>query len=147
MRDTFVFYRSWLDVIEKKYGGRHDIKKSLYLAIIQYGITGEATYPAEDMFLMQVYAQIDSARAKHDARVEAGRKGGQAGKGSTKARPGNKNASKRKQTQPNDNVNDNDNVNGNVNVNNIITSSDMVPLEWDQSSDEELFSEDGWEEP
>jgi len=150
MRETFVFYKSWVDNIEENHGDDRDTKIALYLAIIKYGITGEKTFPAEKMFLQQTYSEIDFAQAAHDARVEAGRKGGQTGKGASKARPGNKNASKRKQTQPNVNVNDNDNVNGNVNVNNIITSSDMVPLEGDQSSDavsEVEFDEEGWQDP
>lgn len=139
--ESFVFYKSWVDIIEKKYGNKPDIKKKLYLAIIQYGIRKEATYPAEDMFLMQVYAQIDSAHAKHDARVEAGRKGGQNGKGDAKARPKNKNASKRKQTQPN--VNDNVNANVNANDNIINTSPGIGPSDEAQPVDDDY----DWRDP
>lgn len=128
MNDSFVFYKSWWDAIEEVHDGDDKTKQDLYIAIIKYGITGVKTFPCEKMFLMQTYAQIDAAKKKHSDRVNAGRVGGSSGLGASKARQGNKNASKRKQTQANDNVNGNvnENANDNVNVNDNIV---VMPLE------------------
>lgn len=107
-RDNFLFYASWLEIIEQNYKDDIDMQRELIHNIVLYGIRGEENYKTEKMFMQQAFAQIDSAKDKHNKRVDAGRKGGKSGKGESKKRYGNKNASK---TQPNDNVN--------VNVNNI----------------------------
>ena len=120
MNDSFVFYSSWLEIIENNYADDIDKQRELIHNIILYGIKGERRDNVERMFMQQTYAQIDSAQSKHNKRVEAGRKGGKTGYGAAKARYGNKNASK---TQANDNVNDNVNVNDNDNVNLHITPS------------------------
>lgn len=125
MNDSFVFYRSWLEIIEQEYTDAETREKLVY-AIVMYGVVGKKTYPAEKMFLKQCYAQIDSAIARHEKAVVNGKKGG--------APKGNKNASKgQKQAevdleQPNendnsnDNENDNSNDNSNENINNSIRS-------------------------
>ena len=119
MSKSFVFYESWWDNIEEVYEGRDEIKRDLYMAILRYGVTGKKTFPVERLFLQQLYSQIDVAQDKRKKRSEAGRKGGKNGTGESKARYGNKNASK---TQANENVNVNVNVNENDNDNNILTN-------------------------
>ena len=140
MRDSFVFYSSWLEIIENNYADDIDKQRELIHNIILYGIKGERRDNVERMFMQQTYAQIDSAQSKHNKRVEAGRKGGKTGYGAAKARYGNKNASK---TQANDNVNDNVNVNDNDNVNLHITPSVCAPpkaaqpsVSWEAKTDE-----------
>lgn len=140
MNDSFVFYSSWLEIIENNYADDIDKQRELIHNIILYGIKGERRDNVERMFMQQTYAQIDSAQSKHNKRVEAGRKGGKTGYGASKARYGNKNASK---TQANDNVNDNVNVNDNDNVNLHITPSVCAPpkaaqpsVSWEAKTDE-----------
>lgn len=140
MNDSFVFYSSWLEIIENNYADDIDKQRELIHNIILYGIKGERRDNVERMFMQQTYAQIDSAQSKHNKRVEAGRKGGKTGYGAAKARYGNKNASK---TQANDNVNDNVNVNDNDNVNLHITPSVCAPpkaaqpsVSWEAKTDE-----------
>lgn len=107
MRDSFVFYGSWLKIIESNYADDINKQRELIHSIILYGIKDEVHDDVERMFLQQSFAQIDAAQKKHQKRVDAGRKGGASGSGKAKARYGNKNASK---TQANDNVNDNVNL-------------------------------------
>ncbi len=140
MNDSFVFYSSWLEIIENNYADNIAKQRELIHNIILYGIKGERRDNVERMFMQQTYAQIDSAQSKHNKRVEAGRKGGKTGYGAAKARYGNKNASK---TQANDNVNDNVNVNDNDNVNLHITPSVCAPpkaaqpsVSWEAKTDE-----------
>lgn len=130
MSDSFVFYRSFDEVISQIPEPETQLK--FYKAIVDYGLNDTTTnfpYPLNLLFI-QMCASISSAKVKHDKRVEAGRNGGKSGKGDAKKRYGNENASKRKQsqanaskTQANDNVNDNVNVNDNDNVNLHITPS------------------------
>lgn len=136
MSDSFVFYKSWLEIIEGNYANDIGKQRELIHNIILYGIKGEQHDDVERMFLQQAFKQIDSAQEKHNRRVEAGRKGGKSGTGNAKKRYGNKNASK---TQANDNVNVNDNDNDNVinfTVNDSVvgTRLDAVPppqgFEW-----------------
>lgn len=115
-QQNFVFYLSWMRIIDEEYKDEQ-VKKNLVYAIVRYGLFGEKKYPCERLFLKQAFAQIDSAKALWSARVEAGRKGGLKGKGG--APKGNKNASKQKQTKANNsktkhNENDNENVNENT---------------------------------
>lgn len=124
MADNFLFYKSWWDII-KRHIADESKQNEMLRAIVQYGIDGTREFPSEIMFLEQTYVQIDSAKSKHDKRVEAGRRGGKAGVGKAKARYGNKNASK---TQPNENENENDNENVNENII-LITDSSHTHLE------------------
>ena len=139
---NFVFYKSWFDIITEQVQDRAK-QNELFRAIIEHGITGAAEFPSEVMFLKQAYVQIDSAKAKHQKRVEAGRKGGKAGRGKAKARYGNKNASK---TQPNDN--DNDNVNTNDSLSFVIIDNnpsgplpDGSPSDYREKLEDELGDE------
>lgn len=116
MNDSFVFYKSWLEIIEGNYANDIGKQRELIHNIILYGIKGEQHDDVERMFLQQAFKQIDSAQEKHNRRVEAGRKGGKSGTGNAKRRYGNKNASK---TQANDNVNDNVNENDNYHLHSV----------------------------
>lgn len=116
MNDSFVFYKSWLEIIESNYTNDIGKQRELMHNIILYGIKGEQHDDVERMFLQQAFKQIDSAQEKHNRRVEAGRKGGKSGTGNAKKRYGNKNASK---TQANDNVNDNVNENDNYHLHSV----------------------------
>lgn len=122
MADNFIFYKSWLDVIQK-YRTVEEQKEIIY-AIVQYGILGERNPIIIPEFMEQTFAQIDSAKDKHDKRVSAGKKGGQSGKGSLKARVGNKNASKTQANASKTQANENENVNENENENNILIEND-----------------------
>ena len=150
MSDSFVFYRSFDEVISQIPEPETQLK--FYKAIVDYGLNDTTTdfpYPLNLLFI-QMCASISSAKVKHDKRVEAGRNGGKSGKGDAKKRYGNENASKRKQsqanaskTQANDNVNDNVNVNDNDNVNLHITPSVCAPpkaaqpsVSWEAKTDE-----------
>lgn len=118
MPDSFVFYVSWLDNIKAEYPDDIDTQNKLIRRIVDYGLYGEKDFSSERMFMRSTYTQIDSAQTKHEKRVEAGRKGGQNGKGVSRNQ-GNDNAKKKNnsKTKANDNVNDNVNVNDNDNVN------------------------------
>lgn len=148
MNENFVFYASWLDIIMNNYADDTNMQKEIAFNILLYGIRGERNETVEKMFMQQVFAQIDSAKSKHEKRVEAGRAGGFAGKGISRNR-GNKNNSKNSKNSKakdgncpenssninnfknnsiafnsksiaNDNVKDNDNGNDNDNASIII---------------------------
>lgn len=93
MNENFVFYASWLEIIMSNYADDVEMQKEIAFNILQYGILGERNETVEKMFMQQVFAQIDSAKAKHEKRVKAGRSGGLAGKGVSRNQ-GNKNNSK-----------------------------------------------------
>lgn len=112
-------------------------KVMFYEAIFDRGLSGKPLEKTGDPVRDTAYVFIESLIRANEKRRADGKKGGRP-KGSKNKKP-----VVSLNVNDNVNVNDNDNVNNNVNI----TSSDMVPLEWDQSSDEELFSEDGWEEP
>lgn len=144
MSDSFVFYRSFDEVISQIPEPETQLK--FYKAIVDYGLNDTTTdfpYPLNLLFI-QMRASISSAKVKHDKRVEAGRNGGKKSKGGG-APKGNQNA-KRKTTskqQANDNVNDNVNVNDNDNVNLHITPSVCAPpkaaqpsVSWEAKTDE-----------
>lgn len=128
MADNFLFYKSWWDIINQHIPDRSR-QNELIRAIVQYGIDGSMEFPEEVMFLQQAYAQIDSAKEKHDKRVEAGRKGGQKSRGGG-APKGNKNAKKKttskQQANENDNVNDNENENDNIILTNAHSSDNAL---------------------
>lgn len=123
MNDSFVFYKSWLEIIESNYANDIGKQRELMHNIILYGIKGEQHDDVERMFLQQAFKQIDSAQEKHNRRVEAGRKGGRISRGGGAPKGNKNNASGRNQhsgkrttsiQQANDNVNVNDNDNDNV---------------------------------
>lgn len=137
-RDSFVFYRSFLDVAKMLKNKRDQTK--MLLAIIELGLedTISDDLPLEmRMSLTQMQASINGAKNRHDRAVINGKKGG--------APKGNKNAAKKKNNQNNLNSNDNVNVNVNENDNDIIindnveTSSGMAPLEEGQPSDDDKY--------
>lgn len=120
MNDNFLFYGSWLDIIESNYPDDINKQNELIRNIVFYGIRGIRNDTIEKMFTQQVFVQIDSAKTKHEKRVEAGRNGGKKSKGGG-APKGNQNA-KRKTTskqQANDNVNDNVNDNDNYHLHSV----------------------------
>lgn len=93
-KDSMVFYRSFLDAIEKMPA---ESGFSLTKAIIRYGLDGD--FPADlDNYSLPLFIAIqptiDKAKARYKAQCENGRKGG--------APKGNTNASKRNNpNQPN----------------------------------------------
>lgn len=138
-RDSMVFYRSWLDAINRI--KRSSDKLKFFLAIVEYGLNGEeieTNNEAIDMFMINVKAQLD----KNNEKYKNGKRGG--------APKGNKNAKNNQKTTKNNQKtnNDNDNVNGNdnENANDIIKdneiSSGMAPTEGGQPSDDKYE----WEE-
>ena len=142
MSDSFVFYRSFDEVISQIPEPETQLK--FYKAIVDYGLNDTTTdfpYPLNLLFI-QMCASISSAKVKHDKRVEAGRNGGKSGKGDAKKRYGNENASKRKQSQANaSETQANDNVNDNVNLH-ITPSVCALPkaaqpsVSWEAKTDE-----------
>ena len=142
MSDSFVFYRSFDEVISQIPEPETQLK--FYKAIVDYGLNDTTTdfpYPLNLLFI-QMCASISSAKVKHDKRVEAGRNGGKSGKGDAKKRYGNENASKRKQSQANaSKTQANDNVNDNVNLH-ITPSVCALPkaaqpsVSWEAKTDE-----------
>lgn len=142
MADSFVFYRSFAENIEKIPDA--DTQLKFYKAIVVFGLNDVKTdfeYPF-DLLFDQMCASISSAKAKHEKRVAAGKKGGKKSKGGG-APQLNKNA--KKQGAPTKNGNaiikttskqqakvskQQANVNGNDNVNGVITinmDNDLPP--------------------
>ena len=130
MAETFIFYKSWYDLILEEYPDKAD-QDVLIRALVEYGISGVQTYPMEKMFLKQAYCQIDSAKSKWEDIRQKRSDAGKAGKGSSKARYGNQNATKRNKTQ------DNVNVHVNVNENNPSTLSSLKGKRGKVLTDEE----------
>lgn len=120
MIDNFVFYKSWLDIIEANYPEDTEKQKELIHNIVLYGIKGERNENIEKMFTQQVFAQIDLAKSKHEKRVEAGRKGGQKSKGGG-APAGNQNA--KTKTTSKQQANNNSNIHNHKNMNIDIISA------------------------
>lgn len=120
MIDNFVFYKSWLDIIEANYPDDAERQKELIYNIVIYGIKGIKNDSIEKMFTQQVFAQIDLAKSKHEKRVEAGRKGGQKSKGGG-APVGNQNA--KTKTTSKQQANNNSNIHNHKNMNIDIISA------------------------
>ena len=115
-KQNMLFYASWLDIIEKAPGTDKE-KYDLILSLLKKGLRNEkieTDNPLYAMFQQQAFAQIEVAQDKHKKRVEAGRLGGQKGKGVTRNK-GNQNA--KKQNNSKTIANDNENVNVNENDN------------------------------
>lgn len=109
-RDSFVFYRSWLEAIENL---PRDMQGDALLAITRYAIFGDASAdglkPIAKAMLTMAKPQIDVNNQRYVNGCSGGRK--------TKSEPnGNQTETKRK---PNENVYENDNVNVSSNEDNI----------------------------
>lgn len=123
-RESFVFYRSFLEAIEQIPGKLR--KAQAYKVIVEYGLNGiepkEPTDCVVKIIFTQAKPQIDASNKRHNNCVENGKKGG-APKGNTNAQKTTKETTKeltkkttKKQPKNNHNVNDNDNVNVNDNL-------------------------------
>lgn len=119
-RDSFVFYRSWLEAIENL---PRDMQGDALLAITRYAIFGDASAdglkPIAKAMLTMAKPQIDVNNQRYVNGCGGGRK--------TKSEPnGNQTETKRKpksnqnktKPEPNENVNENDNVNVSSNEDN-----------------------------
>lgn len=131
MRNSFAFYRSFMDAIEEI---PDQIQKAkAYKVIVEYGLNGVEPDTSQDIIIKvlfkQAKPQIDTNNRRYDACVENGKKGAEFGKlgGAPK---GNQNAKKKQPlNNPNNNPKDNPknnplnvNVNDNVNVNERVNS-------------------------
>ena len=132
MRDSFVFYRSFAEVISMIPDAEDKI--TLLNALIEYGLNGtepDLQYPLSAMF-KQMTSSIAGAQRRYKANVENGKKGGNPNFKKGKSNPY---YSSKKITQDNpkitqhnpditqdnreitpDNLNDNDNVNDNEKI-------------------------------
>ena len=132
MRDSFVFYRSFAEVISMIPDAEDKI--TLLNALIEYGLNGtepDLQYPLSAMF-KQMTSSIAGAQRRYQANVENGKKGGNPNFKKGKANPY---YSSKKITQDNPkitqhnpditqdnreitphNLNDNDNVNDNEKI-------------------------------
>lgn len=132
MRDSFVFYRSFAEVISMIPDAEDKI--TLLNALIEYGLNGtepDLQYPLSAMF-KQMTSSIAGAQRRYQANVENGKKGGNPNFRKGKSNPY---YSSKKITQDNpkitqhnpditqdnreitpDNLNDNDNVNDNEKI-------------------------------
>ena len=123
MRDSMVFYASWLDAIKNL---PREMQGEVLTAIIEYGLSGETTAslkPITKAMLALVKAQIDINNKRYENSLKGGRKreedGNEGNQVQTKPEPSaNQTETKVKpnpnqvQTKPepnNVNVNDNDN--------------------------------------
>ena len=136
MRDSFVFYRSFAEVISMIPDAEDQM--ALLNALIEYGLNGtepDLQYPLSAMF-KQMTSSIAGAQRRYQANVENGKKGGNPNFKKGKSNP-YYNAKKITQDNPkitqhnpditqdnreitphnlNDNDNDNDNVNDNEKI-------------------------------
>ena len=137
MRESFVFYKSFYEAIEKlpqKYG------YELYRVICQYSLNGEVPEMsgiAEAMFTL-MKANIDATEKKYISAIENGKKGGRPKKEAEEQEPKTEIKSKdnpsETESQPKDNLNDNVNVNVNDTIHD--TADENVDLITAESSDE-----------
>ena len=118
MRDSFVFYRSFAEVISMIPDAEDKI--TLLNALIEYGLNGtepDLQYPLSAMF-KQMTSSIAGAQRRYQANVENGKKGGNPNFKKGKSNPY---YNAKKITQDNreitpHNLNDNDNVNDNEKI-------------------------------
>lgn len=114
MRESFVFYASWLEAIKNL---PREMQGEVLVAIVEYGITGEMPAdlkPIAKALMAMVKPQIDANRVKYENGKKGGRKPNE-NQTETKTKPnGNQNETKTKATEtksePNVNVYVNDNV-------------------------------------
>ena len=112
MRDSFVFYKSFLSAIDEL---TPDIQLEVYQAICHYAIDG--IEPDIKGISFAIFSLIKPQIDANNKKYENGKKGAEFGKlgGRPKQEKPQKNPNKTPNV--NDNVNDNENVNDNVNVN------------------------------
>ena len=118
MRESFIFYDSFLNAIEEL---EPDIQLQVYQAITKYSLRNELpklTGIAKAIFTL-IKPQIDA----NNKRYENGKKG--AGFGVLGGRPKKQKPQENPKETPNVNDNVNDNVNVNVNVNDNVN---LIPL-------------------
>ena len=116
-RDSFLFYRSYIEAVDKLSENR---RYDFLHAIACYALDGEQPDfdGAEDMAFGLMKANIDSCNKRYTASVENGKRGG--------APKGNRNAFKKKITQKQPRNNPNENVNDDVNETNHHLHDDSV---------------------
>jgi hypothetical protein len=138
MKDSFVFYSSFHEAIDKL---PDDVQLEMYRAICKYSLYGEIPElsPIANAMFILIRPNIDNAQSRYAARVENGKKGGRPPKTpnptETQQKP-NKNLTETK-PQPkenlyvnvdvNDDVNVDVDVNENVYVDSFTTTTTMVP--------------------
>ena len=129
MRESFVFYKSFYEAIEKL---PEEYQLEVIKAIMEYNFNGTTPElsPIADAIFTLIKANLDSASARYDASVENGKKGGApVGNQNAKKQPKNNLETTKKQPknslkQPGNNLNDNVNVNDNVNDNdNVVVAT------------------------
>lgn len=122
MRDSFIFYKEWMDAIA---GLPNDVRLEIYEAIIEYGTSGKLPElkPIASVAFNFIKTNIDRNLEKYnktlEVRREAGKRGGLAKASNAKQDVANlANASNAKQDVANlaVNVNDNDNKENTTNV-------------------------------
>ena len=118
MRESFVFYASWLEAIKNL---PREMQGEVLVAIVEYGITGEMPAdlkPIAKALMAMVKPQIDANRVKYENGKKGGRKPNE-NQTETKTKPnGNQNETKEEPnlTKPEPNVNVNVYVNDNDNI-------------------------------
>lgn len=141
MSNSFVFYESFLEVIEKLPSKKQ--KDALMGAIIDYGLHGiehSLEFPL-DMAFIPIKCSIDSSKSRYTACVENGRRGGRpraengqkSGAEKPKEKPVGKPKGKPEQkpkAKPKENLNYNDNYNYHDNENdndnyNLLTKGEV----------------------
>lgn len=107
MRESFVFYASWLEAIKNL---PREMQGEVLVAIVEYGITGEMPAdlkPIAKALMAMVKPQIDANRVKYENGKKGGRKPNE-NQNETKTKPnGNQTETKTKakETKPEPNVN------------------------------------------
>ncbi len=126
MRDSIVFYRSFLEAIEEL--PAKDFKNCV-LAILRYGLDDQI--PTAKGIEKTVYLMAKPQIDKNNQRYENGKTGGRPkNQTKTKEKPNdNQTKTKSKKEKPNVNDNDNVNVNDNDNVNVSVNGDYILPSE------------------
>lgn len=134
MKDSFVFYKSFYDAIQKI---PEEFQLELYNAIFKYSLEGIEPTNLSDipqaMFTL-IRPNIDSSQRRYTASVENGKKGGRPRK-QVLEKP-NKNLTKTQQ-KPKQNLNVNVNVNENVDVNENENENENVKKKKNVNSQEQ----------
>lgn len=119
MKDSFVFYRSFIEAGEDLDG---DTFKRLIMAIGKYAMDGtEPELQGVDNALFKSWRPlVDKANERYEKQRENGKKGGRPKK--TPKNPKKPNETQNNPTEPNPNLNDNVNVNVNDNVNDNVNA-------------------------
>lgn len=120
MRDSIVFYKSWLDAIKNL---PREIQGEVFTAIIEYGLSGittESLKPITKAMLAIVKPQIDANNVKY----ENGKKGAKYGNKGGRPKKENPNETP---TKPQENPNETPNVYVYDNVNNNPSIISLIP--------------------